>query len=186
MESQEENDGKSEVKSDTRRQSGIRIRLGLCRLGISQGFGDSPQDGMEDQDEQHDGNVLAESRVLRVGIVQFSARDPSTGQEVFILFVARVVCPGNIIHRLEHERGNGQEDGVVEVILPCPPFRWLCRGMGLSRGGCEPHIECLHSVQISQHLFDVGRLNRRLMEIQEMSVLYLTWRSGVAGWNESD
>lgn len=81
---------------------------------------------MHDQDKQHDGNVLAEARVLRVRIVQFSPRNPTLGKEMLVLFVSGVFGTGNIIHGLEHQGGNGEEDGVVEIVFPCSPFGRLC------------------------------------------------------------
>lgn len=88
-----EDDGKNKVKSGTLVQS-CRTSV-ASRGGLIHRFPSLSQQWVEYQKARHDREVASERIVLRIGVVNFSTRNPSVGEVPFILGISRVrSCPG--------------------------------------------------------------------------------------------
>lgn len=48
---------------------------------------------------------------------------------------------GNIVHTLEHQEGDGEEEGIVDVVFGGLPFRRASGRQCLSRFGCKSIVE---------------------------------------------
>lgn len=56
----------------------------------------------------------------------------------------------DIIHGLEHEKGDGEEGGVVDKVLARVPFRRLGVGEGLAGGRGEAGVEGFDPEEVAE------------------------------------
>ena len=106
-----------------------------------------PQKQMRSHDRHQHRHLISKPGILRITIIDLSARDPAVGEQMFVVLVLRVFGEGDVIDRFDHQKGDGEKTEVVEVEFGGSPFGRGCVREGRVVGaGSESGVERFYAV----------------------------------------